>query len=443
MTPTEDPVTTATETPAVGLFARSPVPVVVRQHVEEAAHLRDTRSILVRAPQARLLHLARLDERIAAHLDGIVVAGEEGARRCREALDPPGAGSMFTATVQAIESHNSKRQLATLLALAGSSSEGRRGVLSAFGWVSGASLRGITKSLLESNDPWLREVGISACAMHRVDPGARFLQRMIEDAANASLTSRALRVAMALGLTELRDACDGLALSNCAPPIAACAAHAALVLGDRLAAVDALRARATKPGAERSSALSSWLKLALNEEARAALKALLDEPTSIRTLIRAIGVAGDSHHVPWLIARMDDLTLTRLAGESFSLITGLDLGQLDLDRKPPEDLETGPNDDPDDADVALDEDESLPWPDPLKIAAWWRRNGARFDAGTRYFMGQPPSTAHCFLVLQTGCQRQRRHAAEYLCLLQPGTPLFNIAAPAWRQQRLLTQMSGS
>jgi hypothetical protein len=52
-------------------------------------------------------------------------------------------------------------------------------------------------------------------------------------------------------------------------------------------------------------------------------------------------------------------------------------------------------------------------------------------------MGEPPSSAHALKVLREGFQRQRSAAALYLCLLKPGTPLFNIAAPAWRQQRLL------
>jgi len=38
-------------------------------------------------------------------------------------------------------------------------------------------------------------------------------------------------------------------------------------------------------------------------------------------------------------------------------------------------------------------------------------------------------------------QRQRVLAAHYLCLLEPGTPLFNTSAPAWRQQRLLAKMT--
>ena len=59
----------------------------------------------------------------------------------------------------------------------------------------------------------------------------------------------------------------------------------------------------------------------------------------------------------------------------------------------------------------------------------------------RYFIGQTPSHAHCLAVLKTGRQRQRAAAAEYLCLLQPGTPLFPTHAPAWRQQRWLDAMN--
>jgi len=104
-------------------------------------------------------------------------------------------------------------------------------------------------------------------------------------------------------------------------------------------------------------------------------------------------------------------------------------------------VEFGPNDDPDDDDVAMDEDDSLPWPDVPKITAWWAANSLRFQSGVRYFMGEPVSREHCLSVLKGGCQRQRIAAAQYLCLLQPGTPLFNTSAPAWRQQRWLAKMA--
>jgi hypothetical protein len=52
-------------------------------------------------------------------------------------------------------------------------------------------------------------------------------------------------------------------------------------------------------------------------------------------------------------------------------------------------------------------------------------------------VGGPVDEAHCLHVLRTGTQRQRALAAQQLCLLRPGEVLFPVAAPVWRQQRLL------
>ena len=68
-------------------------------------------------------------------------------------------------------------------------------------------------------------------------------------------------------------------------------------------------------------------------------------------------------------------------------------------------------------------------------------NGQRFQPRVRYFMGAAPARAHCLQVLKEGYQRQRMAAAEYLCLIAPGTSLFNTRAPAWRQQRWLAKMN--
>jgi uncharacterized protein (TIGR02270 family) len=157
-------------------------------------------------------------------------------------------------------------------------------------------------------------------------------------------------------------------------------------------------------------------------------------------VIENSGVGGDPTFVPWLITQMVDPNDSRAAGEAFSFITGVDLALLDLERKPPENFESGPNDDPDDPNVEMDPDEGLPWPDVKKVEDWWHANAGRFQKGTSYFMGQPVTKEHCIHVLKTGYQRQRILAAQYLCLLEPGTPLFNTAAPAWRQQRLLAAM---
>ena len=182
------------------------------------------------------------------------------------------------------------------------------------------------------------------------------------------------------------------------------------------------------------------LKVLPAEQAHALLQSLAQKEDSVRILIRGIGAAGVPHYVPGLIAQMSDLKLARLAGESFSTITGLDLAAEDLELKPPENPVADPNDNPDDEDVAMDEDEGLPWPDAEKIDAWWQVNGHRFPHGVRCFVGERVTQGHCLAVLKTGFQRQRIAAAEHLSLMAPGRPLFNAAAPAWRQHWLLSQM---
>ena len=106
----------------------------------------------------------------------------------------------------------------------------------------------------------------------------------------------------------------------------------------------------------------------------------------------------------------------------------------------PQALQAGPTENTDDHDVDLDPDEGLLWPDAQKIAVWWERNSGRFQKVQRYFMGAPVTRESCIHVLKTGYQRQRVLAAHHLSLLEPGTPLFNTSAPAWRQQRLLDRM---
>jgi uncharacterized protein (TIGR02270 family) len=418
-----------------------PIPAVVMQHVEEAAHLRQLRSTLLRAPQVRLTQLARADERIAAHLDGVAVAGACGVSLVQQALEQPGPGPIFVAAVRAIEDRDAQR-LDQLLSSVEAVRRGRAGLISAFGWVAAADLKGITKGLLESAAPWRREVGLAACAMHGADPGAALINAL--DDPDAGLRARALRGAGGAGRLDLLGACLAL-LGDADPCCAFEAARAALMLGNRSESVSALEAIALAPGGEdrwhQRAAMASILKVIPPKRAQALLASLTTDPQRIRLLIHGIASAGDPHHVPWLLVRMRDPTLARVAGEAFSLLSGLDLVRGDFELKPPTAVEElGPSGDPVDGDVSMDEDDHLPWPDPDKLAAWWARQHASFTPGTRCFMGRPLTRRSCIEVLKTGAQRQRIAAAEHLCLLSPGTPLFNTAAPAWRQLRLLARV---
>lgn len=409
------------------------IPAIVSQHVEDAAHLRSVRSVLVRAPHVRLLQLGRADERLLAHLDGLSVAGDAGYRMAQEALETPGVGQIFVVAVLAIERRDSA-QIERLLALLGALPDAPRALASAFGWVSAPALRGLTAPLLAAAAPAHRWVGIAACALHRVDPGAA-LAAAIEQP-QPRLRALALRSAGLLGRLDLLSAC----LSHLADDDPACklaAAWAAVLLGDRTDGARALMELALQPGATAREALQLTLLSANPGTARRVVRQLAAQGTELRTTIEASAWAGDVQAIPWLIKQMADDGHARVAGEAFSFLTGADLARLDLERKPPENFESGPNDDPLDDNVALDDDESLPWPDVARVQAWWQAHGAGMPQGVRCFAGADADAKHCTQVLANATQRQRRAAALLLCLQQPGAVLFNTAAPTHRQRRLL------
>ena len=418
-------------------LARQPIPVVVQQHAEESAMLRHVRSVLVRAPHVKLSHLRRLDDRIAAHLDGLAVAGRYGTGLCTAALERAGAGEVFALAVRVIDERDD-RAIQRLVALAAALPDARRGLLSAFGWVSASLLQGLVHPLLASGDAPARELAVGACRLHRADPGPA-LQAALDDPAPL-VRAAAWRAAGELGRTDLLDR----ALASLADPdddVAFQAAACALLLGNGDAALDALEALGQREGPLRERAQELLLVAAGFQRARDILrrqaKAAAPKGAHRRRLIRACGLAGDIRFVPWLVEAMQDDVFARIAGESFSLITGADLAALDLERKPPQHVPGGPSDDPADDDVAMDPDDSLPWPDRERVQRWWNEHADGMPANARCFMGRPPTPGHCADILREGLQRQRILAAQLLCLRTPGTRLFPVCAPSWRQQRML------
>ena len=80
------------------------LPEIVRQHAEMAAHLWNIYDHHLLNPDENPdmdeERLARLVERLEAHLDGLVVAGAEGARIARERFEEyPEPGELFVVQV--------------------------------------------------------------------------------------------------------------------------------------------------------------------------------------------------------------------------------------------------------------------------------------------------------------------------------------------------------
>jgi uncharacterized protein (TIGR02270 family) len=415
--------------------SKSPViPTIIDQHAEAAAFHWLLRDAAVYEPHYSLDDLAKLDTRLDAHIDGLRIAGEAGWEICKDALSYEESGEVFTASFLAFESGEVAR-IETVLVVGSTSPELSRGLTSALGWLPYPKAEKHIQRLLTSDSPDLRRIGIAACVAHRKDPGnALSVARSSDD---ALLKARALRAVGQLGRVDLLPFLQ----DNLTTHDERCrysAAWSAALLSD-IGAIPILQSIAELDVPYQEDAAKMALRRMDLPAAHAWQRSLAQDLDSMRLATIGAGAIGDPVLIPWLIDQMTIPELARVAGEAFTMITGVDIAYEDLDGEWPEGFEAGPTEDPEDENVDMDPDEDLPWPEPELINRWWYNHRGEFQAGTRHLLGKPISIGWLQDVLRNGMQRQRAAAALELAMWQPGQPLFEVRAPGFRQQQLLSR----
>jgi hypothetical protein len=434
------------------------IPTIIIQHAEEAAFLWFLRNNAVRAPHYSLKDLAKLDNRVEAHIDGLRIAGDEGWKICNEVLKWEEAGDLFTAAVLTFE--NGKDEwIETVLKAGEESYELSRGIVSALGWLPYEQAAVHIQKLLASDSSYLRRIGIAASAVHRKDIGKHIADALSSE--DTLLKARALKAAGELGRKDLLPFISTL-INDKDDNCRFWASWSAAFLGDGKA-VPVLKTFALPsnpphpdplPQGERESSgapssLPQWLRGRSEEAVKLAMRRLVisaahtwqeelaQNPKTLRLALIGAGIIGDPVMVPWLIEYMNTPEQARVAAEAFTMITGVDIAYEDLEGEKPEGFETGPTENPEDEDVEMDPDEDLAWPNPELILGWWNKNKGRFKSGTRYLLGQPIISENLQQVLRIGFQRQRYADALELAMMKPGTPLFEVRAPGFRQKQML------
>lgn len=405
---------------------------VIAQHAEEPAFIWLLRDAACHEPHYRLKDLAKLDDRVEAHLDGLRIAGDEGRAVYNEVWAMEDVGEIFAASELAFEGSDPDR-IDRVLKIAASTSELSRGVISALGWLPYDQASTHIGALLGAGNADLRRIGLAACVAHQRDPGEKLASAV--DDKNPLLKARAL---IAVGQLGRIDLLPSVRSSLGAEDISYCfsAAWSVALLGD-VQAIPALKSVAELDVPYREEAAKMALRRMDLSTAHEWQKELDQSPDSIRLAVIGTGVIGDPVSVPWLLEQMRIPALAQVSGEAFSMITGVDIVYEDLEGEWQEGFEAGPTENPEDENVDMDPDENLPWPNPKLIEAWWHKNKQNFKPAVRYFCGKPISEEQCQHVLKYGYQRQRAAAAIELAMMHPGTPLFNVKAPGFRQQVVL------
>jgi uncharacterized protein (TIGR02270 family) len=417
----------------MALFKGRIIPEIVSQHAEEAAFLWLRRDAAVFAPHYLLPDLARLDARVEAQLEGLRVAGEPGWDILATTLATGDPGAVFAASVLALKGdHFDKIEQVIQLGTAGP--DAARGLVSALGWLAYEQASKHVKPLLVAEESTWKRVGIAALAIHRRNPGPALLKAFAAE--HPLLKARAFRAAGELGLVDSHITLRAN-LKAKDPTVRFWAAWSNALLSGHKDAAAYLKdvAEAGGPFAERAAQMA--MRRLEPNNAKLWLKRLVKDLGQKRIAVIAAGAFADPEAIPFLIDQMKVPKLARVAGESFSLITGVHIAYDKLEGEKPEGFEAGPTENPEDKDVAMDADLNLAWPDQDLIKKWWTARQGNFAKGTRYLLGQPITEESLRLALKHGYQRQRAAAALELAILKPGRPLFEVRAPGWKQQAML------
>ncbi len=398
---------------------------VYEQYVNNASFLWVLRSVVIEQSHYEASDLFELEQRIDAQLDGLMISLDIGWQACEEALKLQEPGEVFTAMMIAMRSHEIyKIQKAVEIGL--ENELALPGLISAMGWLPGEITTPWTERFLNGKDMKHKYLGLATCSVRRQDPGEVLtnILRRNDCRQHEKLYARALRLVGELRRQDCMPAINA-AMYDDNETISFWANWSAVLLGHR-ASVKNLEPLVFKAGPCQELAIQLVFRILPIEQAREWVSRLSEDESQIRAVIKATGVLGDPHAINWLISKMQNPLLAKLAGESFLLITGIDLEKHNLQIDVPD--HTPPVEDIDDDNIELDQDENLPFPDVTKVEAIWRNHGQNFIIGRRYFMGHPVTPEILKEKLAGGTQRQCHAAAMELALNENDVQLPNTRA---------------
>jgi uncharacterized protein (TIGR02270 family) len=163
------------------------------------------------------------------------------------------------------------------------------------------------------------------------------------------------------------------------------------------------------------------------------------DPEASQHALWALGFTGDVESVEILLQAISDEKNAKIAGEALSAITGIVIaGSL---AKPGEtqgpDVEEVESDDPP-PDVRSED--SLPQPQVEAVKKWWGKACAGIHPGTRYIHGQPRNAETLHTVLTTGATWRREIFAIELGILVKDPPKVDLKG--WARDQLKQLGSG-
>ncbi|QSQ21991.1 TIGR02270 family protein [Pyxidicoccus parkwayensis] len=376
---------------------------IPEQHLSEAAFLWGRLELMFRSPRHVLWRTLETEQRMRAHLDGLVVGGAPVANHLlKPALleeDPP----LVSAAASALLVQDDQVGAVLGLLVEGTKLQ-HRAVQQALLRCERKDLAARLAALPATLPDTARAAVLEVQALRGLDAGATLAQWMASE--TPALAAAALRAARAAP-SRVEPAKVLAALDSPSPAVREAAVELGLRLGLRATWRQCQQWAAKKvSGCRRALEL---LAVGGEEEDLEALLALTREPRLRHDAVWALGFSGRvsvaEAALGWM--RDEDPRFVRLAAEAFSAITGLVVEgayqeeEEEEEPLPPleeEDLVTPLGPDP---------EASLPRARPDAVEAWWKEAKRRFEPRTRYLRGLPLEPARLLSALRDEPMRRR------------------------------------
>jgi uncharacterized protein (TIGR02270 family) len=384
---------------------------VLTEHFREAAFLWSQWERALRSTDFDLSEAAALEERLLAHLDGLVLGGELVASELLlPALETDEAEQISAAAFALLDANREREREEALAVFDEGDALQRDAVGRALGLCEQEGLEAALRKRLTADEVAVRVAAYQVLAFRGAAPAETRVEWLYRDEATQVIA--ALEDPRPLPQDIVQTVLPQL-LVDPRPGVRAAAITSGLISGAR-AAWRACRKVAEEGGEGRSQCL---MALALGGEVQDTewLVGLLSQEKLRAEVLWALGFTGQCLAAEACLDWMEEEAVAPLAGEAFSAITGLKLeGKY---RKPPPAKEEGliPLEEEElDASLVPGPEASLPLPRPGAVEGWWLKAGKDFERGARYVRGKKVGGAGEFVeaLRHEPMRRQPVHALE-------------------------------
>lgn len=390
---------------------------IFEEHFSEAAFLQSQWERALRGPHYNLEETAQLEERLLAHLDGLVLGGEPVREALlRPALEGEDPWEVFCAAFVSVAEPSPAALEAVLALVPGAPAVVQASLRRALELSGCTGLEAALLPLLRSPEAHMQALALEVLTFRRAVPRNEALQLLGHT--EGRVVAAALRGLGALGRDITHRELHRL-LEDKRPQVRLAAIESGLLSGLRVA-WDACRQEAKGRGESSHEARVLQAICGDDQDAERLVGLMADEVVRADVLW-ALGFTGLVSAAEVCLELMgQSAPVARLAGEAFSAITGLVL--KDTYAMEPQEEDSLPPLEEDDleADLIPRLEDELPVPERAAVADWWLRARRDFSRSTRYLDGRPFSGTALLDALAKGPMRRRHVYAQELALRTQG-----------------------